>query len=102
LHLQCFAVEAVSRTNWAGNPNICQKVHFQLGGAVALAGLAATAGYVKTKSTRVKAPPLALGKLRKELTNVVKYLDIRRGIRPGRPANGRLIDGDQFVQVLQP
>ena len=50
----------------AGDPDVGQKIHFQLGRAVALAGLAAAAADVEAEPARLVAAGLRLGQLRVE------------------------------------
>ena len=90
--LQRLAVEAVAFADRAGDPNVGQKIHFQLVRAVALAGLAAAAADVEAEPARLVAAGLRLGQLRVEIADLVEDLDVRGRIATaacGRWATGR-------------
>ena len=99
--LQRLAVEAVPLAHRAGDPNVGQKVHFQLVRAVALAGLAAAAADVEAEPPRLVAAGLRLGQLRVEVANLVEHLDVRGRVRPRRAADRRLVDGDHLVEMFE-
>lgn len=82
------------------HPDVRQKIHLQLVRAVAFAGFATTAGDVKAEPARFEAPQLRIRELRVKIANQVKQLDVRRGIRPRRPPDGRLVDVDRLIDVL--
>ena len=60
-NLQRLAVEAMAFADRAGHPDVGQKIHLQLGGTVAFAGLAAAAGDVETETARLEPLALASG-----------------------------------------
>ena len=99
--LQRLAVEAVPFAHRASHPDVGQKIHLQLGRAVAFARLAAAAADVETEAARREALGLGLGKLRVEVADVVENLDIGGRVRAGRAADGRLVDGDDLVEVFE-
>ena len=60
-YLQCLAVESVAFANGTCDPNIGQEIHFQLGRAVAFAGLAASAFDIEAETTGFIAACLRFG-----------------------------------------
>src|SRR5438132_8569507 len=95
--LERLAVEAVPLADRASHPHVCKEVHFQAVGAVALARLAAAAGFVKAEPSRFVAANLGLGQLSEQSADFVEDLDVCRRIRAWRPTNGRLIYVDDLV-----
>ncbi len=98
--LQRLAIEAVPIADRAGDPNVGQKIHFEAVRAVSLAGFAAAALDVETEPARLVSLGFRLGHLGIKIANFVEHLDVRRGIAPRRAADGRLVDGDQPVEML--
>src|SRR5262249_34611579 len=78
------------------------KIHLQSIGAIALAGLAASARLVEAEAARLVAAHLRLGQLREQRADLVEDLDVRRWVRARRAANRRLIDVDDLVELLGP
>ncbi len=102
LDLEGLVVEAVAAADRAGNPNVGQEVHLQLGRAVAVAGLAPPAGHVEAEPPRLVAAGLGLWKLGVETPDLVERLDVGARVAPRRASDGRLVDGDHLVEVLEP
>ena len=100
--LQRLAIEAVPLAHRAGDPDVGQKIHFQLVRAVAFAGFAAAAGDVEAEAARLVAAGLRLGQLRVEIADFVEHLDVGGRVRARRAADRRLIDGDQLVEMFEP
>ena len=65
------------------------------------AGLAPPAGDVEAEPARLVPAAFRLGQLGVEVADVVEHLDVRRRVTPRRAADGRLVDGDHLVEVLQ-
>ena len=99
-HLQGLAIEAPALANRARHPDIGEEIHFQPIGAVALARLAAAPRLVEAKAARLVAAHLRFGQLGKEGADLVEDLDVSRGIGARRATDRRLIDVDDFVNVL--
>ena len=99
--LQRLAVEAMAFAHRASDPDIGEKIHFQLRRAVALARLATAAADVEAEAARLKTLRLGLGKLRVKAADFVENLDVGGRVRAGRAADGRLVDGDDLVEVFE-
>ena len=99
--LQRLAVEAMAFANGAGHPDVGQKIHLQLGGTVAFAGLAAAAADVETETARLEPLGPGFGQLRVEPADFVEDLDVGGGVGTGRAADRRLVDGDHLVEMLE-
>ncbi len=97
--LQGLAAEAMSLADRAGDPDVGQEVHLQLVRAVPLAGLAPPAGDVEAEAAGLVAAGFRFGKPGEELADLVEDLDVGGGVGTRRAADGRLVDGDQAVQV---
>src|SRR3546814_12790502 len=52
LHLESFMVETLAVTDRAGNPDIREEVHFQLGRSVPFTGFATSISDIKAESAR--------------------------------------------------
>ena len=100
-HLQRFAIETVFLTHRTTDPNVSQKVHFKARGTVSFARFTAAAFYVKAKPPRFVPAPLRLRQLGEQRTDLVKYFRIGSRIRAGCATDGRLVNGNQFVQLIQ-
>ena len=101
-NLQRFAVEAMAVANRAGDPHIGQKIHFQAIRAVPFASLAAAAGDVEAEPARLVTAGFRFRQFREQIANIVGQFDVGGRIGARRAADRRLIDGDQFVEMLQP
>ena len=66
------------------------------------AGLAPAAGLIEAEPASRITPHLRLGELGKELSNQVEHTGIGRGSRAGSAAQRRLVNADDFINVLQP
>src|SRR5262249_48681213 len=97
-----LAVEALAFANGAGDPNIRQEVHLQLGCAVSLARLTAAAGPVEAESARRIAANLGIRQLGEVGAYLVEHFDVGSRVRSGRAADRRLVDVDDLVDVLGP
>ncbi len=69
--------------------------------ALALAGLAAPAVHVEREAPRLVAAHLALGQLGEQLADLVEQAGVGAGVGARRAPDGRLVDVDDLVQVLQ-
>ncbi len=96
-----FRVVAAAAADVAGDINIRQKIHFDAALAVALAGFAAPAFHVEAEASRFVA---ALARFRQhgvEVADRREHAGVGGGIRARRAPDGRLIDVDDFIDVLR-
>ena len=77
-------------------------MHLDLDDAIAAAGFASAALHIEAETALVITAHLGFRQLRKKLTDRRKQSCIRCGIGPRRPADGRLVDIDDLVDMLQP
>jgi hypothetical protein len=98
--LERVAVVAGPVADLAGDVDVGQEVHLDLDGAVAGAGLAAAAAHVEGEAPGQVAPHLGLGRLGEELADVVEHAGVGGRVRTRRAADGRLVDVDHLVEVL--
>ena len=101
LHFQGFPVVAVALAHVAGDVHVRQKVHLNADDAVALAGLAPAALYVKGEAAGGKAPHFRVLGGGEQLPDVVEQPGVGGRVGAGRAANGGLVDLDDLVQMLQ-
>ena len=99
-HGQSFGVVAAAAADFAGDIHIRQKIHFDAAQAVALAGFAAAAFYVEAEAAGLVAALARFGKHGEKFADGRENAGVRRGIRARRAADGRLIDLDDFVDLL--
>ena len=98
---QCFPVVASALADFTGDINIGEKMHLDLDDAVALTGFTAAALHIKAEAAFFVAPGFGFFALGKEIADRVENAGISRGVAPGRPPDGALIDGDHFIQMFQ-
>ena len=97
---ESFRVVTFAAADFAGDVNIRQEIHFDAALAIALAGFAASAFHIEAETARAIT---ALAGFRK---HGVKFADRREntsisgGIRARRAADGRLVNLDNFINVL--
>ena len=84
----------------ARDVHVGQEVHLDLDGAVAGARLAPAALDVEREPARQVAADLGLLGLGEQLADVVEDAGVGGRVRPGRAADGRLVDVDDLVEVL--
>ena len=94
------AVVAGALAHLARHVHVGQEVHLDLDRAVARAGLAATAADVEAEPARQVAADLGLVGLREQLADVVEHARVGGGVRPGRAPDGRLVDVDDLVELV--
>ena len=99
-HLQRVFGKPGTSADFARHPHIGQKIHVQSRGAIALASLAATASHVEAKPPRLPAPLLRLRQHREQRADVVPDFDVGGWIAAGRTPNRRLIDDDDFIELV--
>src|SRR5271163_4332352 len=101
LYRQCLLIVTAAVTNFAGDINIGHKIHLDAALAVSLAGLATTAGDVERKSSWLVAALAGLGEHREEITDGSEDASVSRGVRARGATDGRLVNADGFVDLLE-
>ena len=99
-HFERFAVVALAAAHFAGDVDVGQKVHLDLHDAVARAVLAPPARDVEGKSARLEAHRLGVGGRREQLADGGEDARVCCGIGARRAADGRLVDGDDFIEIF--
>ena len=101
-HLESFPIVSLAFADFTGNVDIRQKMHLDFQDAIALTRFAASAFDVKREPPC--GVPLCLGivRLGEQLPNVCEYARIGCRIGTRRSADWRLVNVDDFVQILQP
>lgn len=88
--------------DFTGHVDVGQEVHFDADDAVALAGFTAAALDVEAEAAGFIASDLGFRRLAVELADGIEDARIRRRIGPRRPADGRLVDVDDLIDVFNP
>ncbi len=98
---QRLVVKSSALADRARDPDVGQEVHLEPGRPVTLARFTPAALDVEAESTRLVAACPCLGQLTVEITNAVEQLDVRGGIGAWRAADGRLVDVDGPIEMLE-
>ena len=98
--LERLAVVAGAATDLARDVDIGEEVHLDLDDAVAPTSLAAAAADVEGEAAGLVASHAGLGGLGEELADLVEDAGVGGGVRARRAADGRLVDVDDLVDVL--
>src|ERR1700761_281597 len=99
-HRERLGVVPTAAADFAHHVDVGQKIHFDAAQAVALAGLAAPAFYVEAEAAWFVAALARFGQHREEFANRSEDAGVGRRIRTRRAADRRLVDLDDFVDVL--
>ena len=99
-HGERFGVVAAAAADFAGDVHVGQKIHFDAAQAVALAGFAAAAFHVEAEAAGLVAALARFGQHGEEFADRGEDAGVGGGIRARRAADGRLVDLDDFVDVL--
>ena len=99
--LQRLAVVAAAAADIARDVDVGQEVHLDLDLPVALARLAASALHVERETSRPVAAHARFRRLRHQVADLGEELRVRRGIRARRAADRRLVDVDDFVELIE-
>ena len=102
LHFQRFAVVAHAVAHVTRHVHVGQKVHLHFDHAVALAGLAAPPGHVEAEAPGAIAALACRRHFGHQFADVGEQSGVGGGVAARRAANGRLVDVDDLVKVLQP
>ena len=100
-HLERFSLEAGPLADGTGHPHIGEEIHLQAVRTPTFARLAAAVGDVEAEAARLEAAHFRFGQLREQVANQVEELDVRGRIGPRRPADGRLVDVDGFIELIE-
>src|SRR6185437_12288966 len=96
-----FPVVPRAVADLARHVHIGQEVHLDLDGAVAGARLAAAALDVERESARLIPTYLGLGGGGEQRADLVEHTGVGGGVRSWCPADRRLVDADQLVDIFQ-
>ncbi len=99
--LEGLSVVAAALADFAGYIHIGQEVHLDLYDTVTAAGLAAAAFDVEAEAALVVSAYLSLGHAGEEVADGGEHPGVGGGIGAGGAADGRLVDIDDLVDVLQ-
>ena len=102
VHLEGLPVEPGALAHLARHVDVRQEVHLDLERAVAGARLAAPALDVEREAAGHVPAHLRLGRAGEQLADVVPDAGVGGRVRPRRPADRRLVDVHDLVQVLEP
>src|SRR6202042_2943763 len=100
--LERLAVAAPAVALLPGHVDVGQEVHLDLDLAVAAAHLAPPALDVEREATGLVATGTGFLGLGEELPDLVEQADVGGRIGPRRPADRRLVDRDDLVELLEP
>ena len=101
VHLEGLPVEPGPVADLAGHVHVGQEVHLDLQRAVARARLAAPALDVEREAAGQVPAHLRLGRAGEQLADVVPHPGVGGRVRPGGPADRRLVDVHDLVEVLE-
>src|SRR5437660_6238750 len=101
MDLQSFPVVPFALTDLARHVDVWQEVHLNFDDAFAPAGFAAPTFDVEGEATGHIAPDARLGYLREQFADAGERVGIGGGIGARRATNGRLVDVNHFIQILQ-
>ncbi len=99
--LQRLAVVALPFADLAGHRDVRQELHLDLDVALTLARLAAAALDVEREPPRLIAAQSRLRHRGEELPDRREHAGVGRRVGARRPADGRLVDVDHLVEVLE-
>ena len=98
---QGFPVVALSFADFAGHINIGEEMHLDLDDTVSAAGFAAPSFNVEAEATLFIAPQLRFRQLGEQVPDGGENAGVRSRIGSGGSTDGRLVDVDDFVDMLQ-
>ena len=101
LDFQRLAVVASSAADLAGDGDVGEELHLNLGVAVALTCLAAPALDVEGEATWSVAPDAGFRERGEQLADGCEGPGVGRGIAAGCAPDGRLVDVDYLVDLVQ-
>src|SRR5713226_561928 len=95
-----FRIVAPAAANFAHYVNVGKKIHFDAAQAVALAGFAAAAFHIETETAGAVAALARFRQHGKKIADRRENSGVGGGIGPRRAADWRLIDFDDFVDLV--
>src|SRR5208283_496335 len=95
-----FRVVAAAAANFAGDVHVRQEIHLDAAQAFSLAGFATPAFHVEAEAPGTVTPLARFRQHGEKFADGREDAGVGGGIRARRAANGRLIDLDDFVDVL--
>ena len=99
--LQCFTVIPFSLTYFTRYIHIRQKMHFNLQDAITGTCLAASPFDIEAETPFFVAPCFRIRRCCKQITDLIKHTGISRRIGTRCSSDWRLINTDDFIQLLQ-
>src|SRR6267143_501196 len=99
--LERLFVVALALADFAGHVDVRQEMHLDLDDAVPLTVLAAATLDVEAEPARLVAAHLRLGHFGEQLADIGEDAGVGGRVRPGRPADRRLVDIDHLVDEAQ-
>src|ERR1041385_1436260 len=96
-----FAIVTPAIAGFARNIHRRQKVHLDFDQAIAFALLATASLDVETEPARFITANARRRQFREQVTNLIEHSRVSRRIAARCPANRRLIDDDDFVQIFE-
>src|SRR6266851_6713448 len=99
-HRERFRIVAAPAADFAHHINVREKIHFNTAQAVSLAGFAAAAFDVETEAARAVAALARFGEHGEQVADRRENSSVSGGIGPRRAADWRLIDFDDFVNLV--
>src|SRR3984957_9372953 len=97
---ESFRVVAFAAADFAGHVNVRKKIHLDATLAISLASFAAAAFHVKAETSRAVSALAGFRKHGKKIAYGRENTAVSGRIRTRRAAYGRLIDLNNFVDVL--
>src|SRR5712692_4169020 len=95
-----FGIVAAAAANFTHHIHVGEKIHFDAAETVPLTGFAAAALHVEAEAAGAVAALARFGEHGKEITNRREDAGVGGGVRARRAADGRLIDFDDFVNLI--
>ena len=100
LDFQGFTIIALSLAHFTGNGNIRQKLHFNLNIPLATAGFTTATFNIEGEASGGVPSHPGFRDAGKKLSNGGKGSSISSRVAPGGTPDGRLVDIDHFINVL--
>ena len=100
-YFQSFTIVALTAADLTGNIHIRQEVHLDLDDSVTAAGLTATALDIEAEASLRISLCLGVGRGCKQVSDLVKHARVGRGVGTRRSSDGRLVDVNDLIQLLQ-
>ena len=100
LHIQGLPVIALAAADLAGHVHVRQEMHLDFDDTVAAARLAASALHVEAETALAVALCLGVRGGGEQVPDQVEHTRVGSRIGPGSAPDGRLVDGDDLVQLF--